>query len=217
MSFSYNNILKRNSFYIRPFPSLKIIANGQTMDGLFHELYKTIKPINRSRQVYLDLNPYRVHDHYQLLEQVDGYQYFSNDDNEIGYINIEFPSNIIYITNFSIKVAKQRYFPNNFLVRGFTGNEWITIKTIIDSSLCGNNAALCDDGFKTFKADEHWPFTKISFKANGLRSSDDHYGHIQLNSIELFGELFPIVKCSFMISFNSKYPISLLFLLITLK
>ena len=84
------------------------------MDGIFHELYKSINPINKSRQVYLDLNVEKMHDYYQLLEQIEDYIYYSKEG-EIGYINIEFPVNIIYLTNFSIKAAKQKYFPKKFI------------------------------------------------------------------------------------------------------
>ena len=125
---------------INPFPSIKIIPNVPSMNGIFHSLCQTITPINKNKQIYLNTNSDNTDEYnYQIFEQVDKYVFITTANQKESYITIEFPYNLIYLTNFSIKVGYQSYYPKKFLVKGYNGRQWLTIKTIEDSKLCPNN------------------------------------------------------------------------------
>ena len=133
---------------------------------------------------------------YKLLEQDDSFRFSTIDKGNEDYVSIEFANNKLFITNFSIKVSPQKYSPKNWKVEGFNGEEWVLIKQLTNIYLCGGEILNCTGAFGTFEADKNGPFTRIKFTANGFRTENQHYGHIQINSLELFGILRPVYFCS---------------------
>ena len=186
-------------FNIQPFPPVTVIPQDKTMNGIFHTLCKTFDPINKYKQVYIDTNTSEefITSKYSLLEQTEDYKFGTIDDGQEGFITIEFANNYIFLTNFSIKVSNGKFSPKNWKVEGFNGEEWVIVKQLKDIYLCGNQIQNCSNKYDTFSVDENGQFTKVKFTSNGLRTDGTHYGHIQINSIELFGILKPRYYCTY--------------------
>ena len=198
-------------FNVPPFPSRTIIAHEKSMEGIFHSLSQIISPINKYNQVNIETNASESHlkQKYQLLEQNESLQFATIDKGNEDYVSIELVNNYIYLTNFSIKVSPKKYSPTNWKVEGFNRGEWFLVKKITNLFLCGGQQPNCTGAYETFTSDDIGPFTKVKFTSTGFRTDGGHYGHIQINSFELFGILKPIYFCSIISLNNNNFLLSI--------
>ena len=206
----------KETLYIPPIKPISLIPTTKSMNGIFTSILKTIHPITKFRQISIEGNSFNSSKYpvEKVVEQDPNFIYFSEDNLKPGKITFEFINNYIYLTNFSIQVGYQKYFPTSWNVSGFDGEKWIEVKKLTNLGYCGN--PLCDHEFDTYAAENKGPFTKIQFVATGKRSdgSLDHVGHIQINSIELFGKLKIMTQIFTSCSTNFRYFTHFLFLLI---